>query len=103
LLPILFLLIRKLEGRHPVYGPFKLGKWGIPINLFALIYGSYMVVFMAFPTFLPVTASTMNYASPVWLACLLFGLGDWFVSGHKRFKVPARKESEAGHEKSSST
>jgi choline transport protein len=92
MLPILFFLIRKLEGRHPVYGPFKLGKWGVPINLFALVFASYMVVFMSFPTFLPVTKSTMNYAAPVWIACLLFALGDWVVSGHKRFTVPANTE-----------
>jgi choline transport protein len=103
LLPIIFLLIRKVEGRHPVYGPFRLGKWGIPINVFSIVYGAYMVVFMAFPTFLPVTASTMNYAAPVWLACLLFALGDWFVSGHKRFKVPSSREPEVAHEKTNSS
>jgi choline transport protein len=89
MLPILFFMIRKIEGRHPTYGPFTLGKWGIPINLIALLYAGYMVVFMSFPTFLPVTSTTMNYAAPVWIGCLIFALGDWFVSGHKRFVVPA--------------
>jgi choline transport protein len=93
MLPILFFMLRKLEGRHPTYGPYKLGKWGIPINMFALLYAGYMVVFMSFPTFLPVTKSTMNYAAPVWIACLLFALGDWVVSGHKRFTVPVESAS----------
>jgi choline transport protein len=91
-------MIRKIEGRHPTYGPFTLGKWGIPINLFALLYACYMVVFMSFPTFLPVTKATMNYAAPVWIGCLLFALGDWFVSGHKRFSVPAGPEGPDGPE-----
>ncbi|KAF2428690.1 amino acid transporter, partial [Tothia fuscella] len=103
MLPIFFVLLRKLEGRHPTYGPFSLGKWGVPINVLALVYGCYMIVFMSFPTLLPVTASTMNYAAPVWIACLLFALGDWFFGGHKRFKVPAGGEPDFEHEKSSAT
>ena len=86
--PILFLLIRKLEGRHPTYGPFTLGRWGIPINLFAIIYGAFIVIWLPFPTMLPLTKNTMNYASPVWIACVLLALVDWFVSGHQRFNTP---------------
>jgi choline transport protein len=97
IIPITLILLRKLEGRHPAYGPFKLGRWGIPINLFAILYASYIVVFAAFPVVLPVTAKTMNYAAPVWLAVLMFALGDWFISGRKRFKVPVKQE-DAGYD-----
>jgi len=86
--PILFLLIRKLEGRHPKYGPFSLGRWGVPINIFALLYGGFIIIWIPFPTSLPVTRETMNYAGPVWLSCLLLALLDWFISGHKRLTLP---------------
>ena len=89
------ILLRKLEGRHPVYGPFTLGRWGIPINLFAVLYAIYIVIFAGFPVVLPVTAATMNYATPVWFAVLLFALGDWFLSGRRRFRVPVRQEDES--------
>ena len=30
----------------------------------------------------------MNYAAPVWAAGVVIALVDWFVDGHKRFRVP---------------
>jgi amino acid transporter len=87
-IPIFFLVIRKLQNRHPVYGPFKLGRWGLPLNLFALVYIVYILTFLPFPTMLPVTAVNMNYAGPLVGAIILIALGDWFISGRKRFEVP---------------
>jgi choline transport protein len=97
IIPVAMIIIRKLEGRHPAYGPFKLGHWGIPINLFAVVYATFIVVFASFPVVLPVTAQSMDYAAPVWFAVLLFALGDWFFSGRRRFTVPVRQE-EAVHD-----
>lgn len=87
-IPILFLVVRKLQNRHPAYGPFKLGRWGLPVNLFSLVYIVYILVFVPFPTVLPVTAANMNYAGPLFGAVVVVALGDWFVSGRKRFEVP---------------
>ena len=92
--PIVFFLIRKLEGRHPAYGPFRLGQWGIPINIFALAWAIFMIIWIPFPVTLPVTKDTMNYSAPVWIACFLFAIGDWFISGNKRFQVPAQVEND---------
>lgn len=87
-IPILFLVIRKLQNRHPAYGPFKLGRWGLPINLFSLVYIIYIIVFLPFPSMRPVTALNMNYAGPLVGAVIVIALGDWFLSGRKRFQVP---------------
>lgn len=87
-IPILFMMIRKLQNRHPVYGPFKLGRWGIPINMFSLAYIIYILVFLPFPTILPVTAVNINYAGPLVGAVILIAIGDWYVTGKKRFRVP---------------
>jgi amino acid transporter len=43
LVPITLLLIRKIRGMHPHYGPFKLGVWGIPVNMFACAYAIYIL------------------------------------------------------------
>jgi choline transport protein len=88
-IPILFVLLRKLEGRPPNYGPFRLGSWGIPINIFALVWCIFTIIWLPFPVSLPVTKTTMNYAAPVWGAGLIIALVDWFFSGHKRFRIPA--------------
>jgi choline transport protein len=86
---MVFILIRKLEGRPPAYGPFKLGRWGIPINILAIIWSIFTIIWLPFPISLPVTKETMNYAAPVWAAGLFIALVDWFISGHKRFRIPA--------------
>lgn len=88
LIPIFFFLLRKLEGRHPSYGPFKLGRFGIPINTFAVCYCIFMIIWLPFPSMLPVTAKNFNYAGPIMAAVLIAALLDWFISGHKRFQVP---------------
>ena len=81
-------MIRKLQGRHPQYGPIRLGRWGIPINLYALVHILFVLSFAALPPSRPVTAATMNYAGPMVLAVIALALIDWFISGHRRFKVP---------------
>jgi hypothetical protein len=81
-------MIRKLQGRHPQYGPFKLGRWGIPINLFACVYIDYMLSFVALPTVIPVTAVNMNYAGPLVLGVMIIAVADWIFRGRHRFEVP---------------
>jgi len=87
-IPIAFLLLRKLRGRTPELGPFNLGRWGIAVNSIAVLYIVYVLSFVALPTIMPVSASNMNYAGPLVLAVALLALGDWAVSGRKRFKIP---------------
>lgn len=87
--PISFLLLRKLRGpTPPPYGPFSLGKWGVPCNVFTLCYLVFIAVWMPFPGNLPVSAETMNYAGPIFGAAVLCALGDWVLSGRKRFRMP---------------
>lgn len=93
-IPVIFILIRKLQGRPPARGPFYLGRWGIPINIFAICFGIYIIVFTPFPVFRPVTAENMNYAGPILGFVVLLALVDYFISGHKRFILP---KSEPGH------
>lgn len=87
-IPIFFLLLRKLRGRTPELGPFNLGRWGISVNLVAVLYILYVLSFVALPTLMPVTASNMNYAGPLVLAVAVITVCDWVVSGRKRFKLP---------------
>ncbi|PVH99996.1 amino acid transporter [Periconia macrospinosa] len=87
-IPILLLTLRKLRGMHPKYGPFKLGRWGLPINVFSLVYIVFVLIWIPFPPGRPVTAQTMNYAAPLFIAVVILALVDWVISGKTRFKVP---------------
>ena len=93
-LPILFILLTKLRDPHSIrYGPFKLpgGFVGIAINAFAVLYGVFILIWLPFPPFMPVTAVNMNYAGPIIGGVILFALLDWAISGRKRFTVPVDK------------
>lgn len=86
--PIFFILLRKLRGPPPPYGPFKMGAIGVPVNIFALCYIIFVVMWMPFPQMLPVTKDNMNYAGPILAAVVLGALGHWFIRGRKTFKMP---------------
>ncbi|KAH8725649.1 amino acid/polyamine transporter I [Phaeosphaeriaceae sp. PMI808] len=86
--PILFILIRKLRGPPPPYGPFKMGAFGVPVNIFAISYIMYVVLWMPFPQILPVTQDNMNYSGPIFAAVLLGALGHWFIRARKTFQMP---------------
>ena len=90
-LPIGFILLRKICGPPIAYGPFKLGRWGGPINLFSLVYLLFVIIWIPFPTELPVTASNMNYAGPILLIVIFGAIADWVISGHKRFRFPVAR------------
>jgi choline transport protein len=87
MLPILFLLIHRLRAKHIAYGPFKLGPFGILLNIFSLLYGIYILIWLPFPPFLPVTSTNMNYGGPVMGAVILFALVDGLVWSEK-IQVP---------------
>jgi len=87
--PILFILLKKVTGRNIEKGPFNLGRWGIPVNLYALLFITFIIIWMPWPSMQPpVTKLTMNYAGPVLIAIILLALGDWFTTGKRRFVVP---------------
>jgi hypothetical protein len=89
-------MIRKLRGPKLEFGPFSLGRWGLPINLLSLFYLLFVILWMPFPSVLPVTRETMNYAGPVFLVVIIGALVDWFINGHKRFEVPVARPGDHG-------
>jgi choline transport protein len=60
----------------------------VAVNLLALAYLIFVVIWMPFPQILPVTGSNMNYAGPLLGAVILGALLDWLIGGRKRFKAP---------------
>lgn len=69
-------------------GEWNLGQYGMAVNVFAVIYTSYMLVFLPFPITLPVTGQNMNYALPIFAFVVFFAIGFWFIRGRKRWQGP---------------
>ncbi|CAG7922404.1 unnamed protein product [Penicillium olsonii] len=63
------------------FGNWNMGRLGLPVNVFALVYTAWVTVWLAFPSTLPVTGSNMNYAAPIFGATTLFAVVHWFVKG----------------------
>lgn len=92
--PILFLFLRRVSHSRSAsirWGEFTLGVWGPFVNLGAMCYIVFVLVWMPFPAFLPVDRQSMNYAGPIVGAIILGALVDWCFSGRKRFQVPVAR------------
>jgi len=67
------------------FGQWTLGRWGMPINIFALIYTAYVSIFLCFPSTLPVTGANMNYALPIFAFVVFLAIGWWFAWGKAKW------------------
>ena len=91
LLPITLLFLRRFGKKEIPWGPWTLGRWGLPINLFSMAYSILLIVFMVFPPYQPVRAENMNYASVIFGAAILVSTVLWFVYGRKTYGGPVRE------------
>lgn len=83
-------LHRKLttSGTDMTYGPFQLGRAGIPIILLSLAYSVVGIFFSFWPPASKVTPVTMNWSLLVFGGVLLFSLIFWAVHGRKVYTGP---------------
>ncbi|KAJ0130281.1 hypothetical protein HZ326_26614 [Fusarium oxysporum f. sp. albedinis] len=89
LLPILLLIWRRLFRPDTLrWGPWRLGRAGLPINVIAVIYLMYTCIFLLFPPFQPITPVNMNYAPVVLGGALVFGCFYWPLRVSKRYVGP---------------
>lgn len=72
------------------FGVWHFGKAGTFINVFALIYTLYAIIWLPFPNYLPVTASNMNYSGPVFGVVLIGVVTLWFMRGKAKWDGPNR-------------
>lgn len=90
LLPIVLLTARRFHHKEIPFGPWTLGKWGLSINVVAIMYSIILLVFMVFPPYQPLTPSNMNYAGPIFGFVLLMCFILWFVYGRRIYNGPVR-------------
>lgn len=70
------------------WGPFHLGRLGVPINVLSIAYGLVAVFFSFWPPSATVTAITMNWSIAVYGGVLLFSIFFWFLHGRKVYTGP---------------
>ena len=88
LLTIGCLVWRRLFGAPLPHGTWSLGRFGIVINVFAIVYSLYLVVFIAFPTEVPVSLSSFNWAPVMFGGVIVLALGYYLVHARKVYDGP---------------
>lgn len=88
LIPITLLLLKKIRGEHIRYGPWRMGRTGVGVNIVAVVYLLITTIFSFFPPELPVTKVNMNYSILVFGAVLLFGMAFYLVRGRHVYTGP---------------
>ncbi|CAF1251021.1 unnamed protein product [Adineta ricciae] len=84
--PILILLVR---GHHLVHNaPFHLGKLGYVINLITIVCIPLAMVIFSMPTAIPVSVSTMNFVSAIFVFFAGISIVWYIVWGKQRFIGP---------------
>lgn len=84
--PVLVLLLRRREA---VKGsPYSLGKFGTIINVICIVWVFFSIALFCMPSALPVDASSMNYASVVFVGFAVIAIGWYFAYARQNFKGP---------------
>lgn len=86
------------EGRRSVRtrAKFYLGKFGWFTNIVALAWSCLAVPLFCMPSYLPVTAETVNYAPVVFVAFTLMSAIWYWVWGRKNYQGPPKEDLDEG-------
>ncbi|CAH0041633.1 unnamed protein product [Clonostachys rhizophaga] len=96
LMPICLVLWRRIAVPDTLtWGPWRLGKAGVAVNIVAILYLGFTCIFLLFPPYQPVTSQNMNYASVVLGGMIMLGGLYWFAFARKQYFGPLVETPEA--------
>jgi amino acid transporter len=81
-------LWRRLSPKPLPPARWSLGRWGVPVNIFALAYSIFVIVFCCMPTTLPVTTDNANWTPALWVGFVAFAIGYYIFWGRKHYTAP---------------
>lgn len=93
----MLMAIRRMGRKNVPYGPFKLGRCGLCINVVSLAYTLILLIFTVLPPYQPVTAKNMNYAGVVFAAALLCIIAMWITHGRRVYEGPVKEVMDRMH------
>ncbi|WPG98851.1 GABA-specific permease [Acrodontium crateriforme] len=84
-------LWRRLCGESLPDSPFKLGRWGIPINAFAVAFQTFSTVISFFPLFSRPTGRNMNWSIAILSGVALIGILNYFTFARGKYRGPVTR------------
>lgn len=88
LIPIILIAWRRVSSEEVRWGPWKLGKLGLFINIFSICFLTISIVFSFFPPGIPVTLVSMNWSVVVFGGTVFLGWIFYIVHGSKNYNGP---------------
>jgi len=70
------------------WGPFTLGRWGLPMNIISIAYTVVIIFFSFWPSTAEVTPANMNWSILMFGAVLLLSTVFWFIHGKTVYTGP---------------
>lgn len=70
------------------WGPFKLGRAGVPVTVVAITFSVFGAFFSVWPSTAKPDAQSMNYGILVFGVVVIFSLLFWFFYGRKYYQGP---------------
>lgn len=80
--------LKRLRGEPLPPARWSLGRWGLPINIFAFLYSIFAVILSCFPSYVPTDTSSANWAPAVWVGVGLLSVVTYFLHGRKHYTPP---------------
>lgn len=81
-------LLRRIQGPELPYARWSLGRWGLPINLLAVAYSTFIVVMSCFPSGSSPAPADANWAPAIWAAVILLSVVAYVFHGRRHFTPP---------------
>ena len=85
---IVLMILKRVKGENIEFGPWSLGRAGLPINIVSACFLIISVFFSFFPPATPVRLMTMNWSCLMWGGSTLIGLAYYAVLGRKIYHGP---------------
>ncbi|CDK27138.1 unnamed protein product [Kuraishia capsulata CBS 1993] len=85
LIPFVGLVFKKDRFGEGVKPLFNLGRWGKPMNIICIFWFLFASAWLCVPTYVPVTADTMNYTIVVLFITAIVAAVNWFAYAGKHF------------------
>ena len=81
--------LKRLRNQPLPRSRWSLGKFGLPINLFAFAYSCFAIIFVCFPVTTPIDVNAnMNWAIVMFSGVLIIALVYYFVHGRHVYEGP---------------
>ncbi|KAF5973486.1 amino acid permease 2 (AAP-2) [Fusarium bulbicola] len=88
LLSISCVLLKRIKGEQLPSARWSLGRFGLAINAFSVLYSLFIVILCCFPLTLPVDTASANWAPLIWAGVIIIAAIAYLTHGRKAYTPP---------------